>query len=159
MLNPRIVELKEKKLVGKSLTMSFANYKIGALFGSFMPFRKEIKNKINSDLISLVIYKPDHFEYFKPTNEFVRWAVVEVSDWDAVSPGMETFLLKSGLYAVFDYVGSSQDHTIFQKIVTEWLPASSYLLDDRPHFEVLGQKYKNNDPTSEEEIWIPIKQK
>jgi AraC family transcriptional regulator len=29
-------------------------------------------------------------------------------------------------------------------------------LDDRPHFEVLGEKYKNNDPTSEKEIWIPI---
>lgn len=40
-----------------------------------------------------------------------------------------------------------------------WLPASDYNLDNRPHFEVLGEKYKNNDPTSEEEIWIPIKLK
>lgn len=29
----------------------------------------------------------------------------------------------------------------------------------QPHFEVLGEKYKDNDPTSEEEIWIPIKAK
>jgi hypothetical protein len=28
-----------------------------------------------------------------------------------------------------------------------------------PHFEVLGDKYKNNDPSSEEEVWIPIKPK
>jgi AraC family transcriptional regulator len=34
-----------------------------------------------------------------------------------------------------------------------------YFLDDRPHFEILGDKYKNGDPDSEEEIWIPIKQK
>jgi hypothetical protein len=30
-------------------------------------------------------------------------------------------------------------------------------LDDRPHFEVLGSKYRNNDPESEEETWIPTK--
>lgn len=29
-----------------------------------------------------------------------------------------------------------------------WLPNSDYLLDDRPHFELLGDKYKNNDPNS-----------
>ena len=27
------------------------------------------------------------------------------------------------------------------------------------HFEVLGKNYKNNDPNSEEEIWIPIMDK
>jgi len=32
-------------------------------------------------------------------------------------------------------------------------------LDNRPHFEVLGEKYKNGDPESEEEIWIPVKEK
>jgi predicted transcriptional regulator YdeE len=31
------------------------------------------------------------------------------------------------------------------------------LPDDRPHFEVLGKNYKNNDPVSEEEIWIPVR--
>jgi AraC family transcriptional regulator len=65
--------------------------------------------------------------------------------------------LPSGLYAVFDYKGSSNDQSIFLYIFGSWLPNSGYNLDDRPHFEVLGNKYKNNDPTSEEEIWIPIK--
>ncbi|MEN9524835.1 MAG: hypothetical protein RLZZ256_219, partial [Bacteroidota bacterium] len=32
-----------------------------------------------------------------------------------------------------------------------------YLLDERPHVEVMGSKYKNNDPASEEDIWIPIR--
>jgi len=27
------------------------------------------------------------------------------------------------------------------------------------HFELLGEKYKNNHPDSEEEVWIPIKEK
>ncbi|WP_339791455.1 GyrI-like domain-containing protein [uncultured Imperialibacter sp.] len=46
---------------------------------------------------------------------------------------------------------------MFEYIFGTWLPASAYDLDDRPHFEVLGDNYKNNDPTSEEEIWIPIR--
>jgi len=39
------------------------------------------------------------------------------------------------------------------------LPNSDYELDNRPHFEILGKKYKNNSADSEEEIWIPVKLK
>jgi AraC family transcriptional regulator len=51
---------------------------------------------------------------------------------------------------------SSGASAFFQHIFSEWLPNSDYRLADRAHFEVLGEKYKNNDPSSEEEIWIPI---
>ena len=70
---------------------------------------------------------------------------------------MEALILPSGLYAVFHYKGSSSDNSIYQYIFGTWIPNSDYDLDDRPHFEVLGDRYKNNDPNSEEEIWIPIK--
>jgi AraC family transcriptional regulator len=36
------------------------------------------------------------------------------------------------------------------------MPTSKFKIDDRPHFEVLGKKYRNDDKDSEEEIWIPI---
>jgi AraC family transcriptional regulator len=71
---------------------------------------------------------------------------------------METFTLTDGLYAVFDYKCSSNDHSIFQYIYGTWLQNSDYLLA-RPHFEILGDKYQNNDPTLEEEIWVAIKPK
>ena len=159
MVVPRIEILIEKKLVGRRLTMSFADYKIGELWRSFIPKRKEITNNLTNDLISLVVYKSGHFTDFKPTNEFEKWATVEVSDFDKVPVEMETFVLPGGLYAVFDYKGLSTDNSIFQYILGTWLPESEYVIDDRPHFEVLGAKYKNNDPSSEEEIWIPIKLK
>jgi AraC family transcriptional regulator len=44
-------------------------------------------------------------------------------------------------------------------IFMEWLPQSNYQLDNRPHFQILGEKYKHNQPDSEEEVWIPIKTK
>lgn len=156
-LTPRIETSGEKKLIGKRLTMSFANYRIGELWSGFTPRRKEISNNLTNDLISLVVYSPTHFSDFKPTNEFERWASVEVSDFDQVPAGMETFVLSGGLYAVFDYKGLHTDNSVFQYIFGEWLPNSGYVLDNRPHFEVLGDKYKNNDPASEEEIWIPVK--
>lgn len=158
-MTPRIELSFEKKLVGKRLTMSFADYKTGELWKSFMPRRKEITNNLTNDLISLVVYKSTHFADFKPTNEFERWATVEVSDFDNVPTEMETFVLPPGLYAVFSYKGLNTDNSIFQYIFGKWLPNSNYELDNRPHFEVLGNKYKNNDPSSEEEIWIPIRPK
>lgn len=104
-MTPRIETSNEKKLVGKRLSMSFAGYKAGELWRSFMPARKKIINNLTNELISVTVY------------------------------------------------------SIFQYIFGTWLPASGYYLDNRPHFEILGHKYKNNDPDSEEEIWIPVKPK
>lgn len=158
-MEPRIVTLKEKKLVGKRLVMSLSDNKTGELWRSFMPRRKEISNNLTSDLISMSLYKPSYFADFKLSNEFEKWAAVEVSDFDRVPNDMEAIALPAGLYAVFNYKGSSTDNGIFQFIFGVWLPKSAYLLDDRPHFEVLGERYKNADPDSEEEIWIPIRAK
>ncbi len=158
-MTPRIEILTAKKLVGKRLTMSLVNNKTGELWQNFMPRRREISNTVSTDLISMQVYKPTHFTDFKATNEFEKWATIEVNNFDNVPADMETFTLAGGLYAVFDYKGSSTDPSIFQFIFGTWLPTSEYNLDDRPHFEVLGSKYKNNDPTSEEEIWIPVRGK
>jgi AraC family transcriptional regulator len=158
-MTPRIKKLNEKKLIGKRLSMSLAENKTGDLWKSFIPRRREIVNNLTNDMISMQVYKSTHFADFKPTNQFEKWATVEVANFDNVPNGMETFILTDGLYAVFDYKGLSTDNGIFQYIFGTWLPTSDYDLDDRPHFEVLGDKYKNNDPTSEEEIWIPIQPK
>lgn len=156
---PKIENLIEKKLVGKKLNMSLADYKIAELWSNFMPSRNEIPNSLTKDLISMAIYSPSHFESFNPNNVFEKWAAVEVSNFDIVPETMESFTLQGGLYAVFEYKGLNTDHSIFQYIFGTWFPQSDYALDDRPHFEILGEKYKNNDPNSEEEIWIPIRHK
>jgi AraC family transcriptional regulator len=156
---PRILHSKERKLIGKRLVMSFEDYKVAELWKSFMPNKQEINNNISNDLISMTIYNPNHFLNFSPTYEFEKWATVEVSNFDKIPADMETFTLSGGLYAVFDYKGLNTDDSIYRYIFGEWITNSGYDLDDRPHFEILGDKYKNNDPTSEEEIWIPVKLK
>jgi AraC family transcriptional regulator len=156
---PRIEKLDDKKLIGRRLTMSLANNKTGELWKSFMPRRNDILNKRTTDMISMQVYKPTHFSDFKPTNEFEKWASIEVTNFDNIPNDMETYNLTGGLYAVFDYKGLSTDNSIFEYIFGTWLPSSEYDLDDRPHFEVIGDNYKNNDLTSEEEIWIPVRPK
>lgn len=156
-MQPRIINLAAKKLIGKHLKMSLTNNKTGQLWGQFAPSIKTIVHRTSIDKISMQIYPTDYYKNFSPTTEFEKWATVEVSNYDHIPNGMESFNLEGGLYAVFDYKGSSADASIFQYIFWQWLPNSIYQVDNRPHFEVLGTKYKNNDPNSEEEIWIPIR--
>ena len=137
--------------------MSLANYHVGALWGRFMPRRKEIAGTISSDLISMAVYGPNHFLNFDPCREFEKWAACEVKSFDSLPAEMETFIIPEGLYAVFHYKGLNTDFGIYDYIFKSWLPDSGYQLDERPHFEILGEKYRNNDMNSEEEIWIPIK--
>ena len=157
MLQPRFEHISEKRIIGVRMNMSFAAYRIAALWSSFMPKRALITHTSSSDLISLVNYAPNHFTHFSVHNEFERWAACEVGEHSQPPEGMESTVIPAGRYAVFLYQGLSSDPRIFQYIYQEWLPSSGYQLDDRPHFEVLGSKYKNNDPSSEEEIWIPIR--
>lgn len=156
----RTETLNEKKFIGQRMTMSLSNNSTGKLWGNFIRRRNEIKNKVGADLFSLQVYDPLYFKHFNPSTEFEKWALIEVNDFESVPDGMEVFTLPEGQYAVFLHKGpASSGPKTFQYIFGTWLPSAEYVLDDRPHFEVLGEKYKHEDPSSEEEIWIPIKPK
>ncbi|MCX6225336.1 MAG: GyrI-like domain-containing protein [Bacteroidia bacterium] len=123
--------------------------------------RIEIANQISDLLYAIQVYGPSmNFETFNPDYPFIKWATVEVPDFDSIPEGMKPFTLPGGLYAVFIHKGTGAEASkTFGYIFGTWLPASEYIADQRPHFEILGEKYKRNDPSSEEEVWIPIKHK
>jgi AraC family transcriptional regulator len=160
-LEPRIETITEKKLIGKHLRVTLSNNKIIELWRSFMPRRKEIRNIKSPDLFSVAIYeKGVDIKNFTKDTEFERWATIEVDNFDTIPSDMESYTLAGGLYAIFLHKGpASFGPKTFQFIFETWLAKSDYIVDDRPQFEVLGTKYKNEDPDSEEEIWIPIKHK
>lgn len=150
--------IKEKKLVGKKLRMSFADNKTFELWKSFMPERKNIHNTIGSELYSLEVYDENFFRTFSVSNEFDKYAMMEVGDFSEVPEGIITLLVPSGLYAVFLHRGPAVEAAAtYQYIFQSWLPGSGFKLDNRPHFAVMGNKYKQESPDSEEEIFIPIK--
>lgn len=99
------------------------------------------------------VYDSAHFDSFRPEAPFEKWAAVEMTPPATVPSDLETLTLPGGLYAVFLYQGpANAGATVFRYILQEWLPASAYMLDNRPHFEVLGEKYTNEGSASEEEI-------
>jgi AraC family transcriptional regulator len=154
-MTPEIKVISEFKIIGKKMTMSFANNLTAELWKSFMPIRKQISGSISADVISLQIYPP--FFDFNPTTKFEKWAGVEVENETQIPQGMEVLAISEGTYAVFHYKGLSTDTSIFEFIFKKWLPSSGFVLDDRPHFERLGEKYKNGDLNSEEDIFIPVR--
>lgn len=158
---PLIKILTEKKLIGKRIKMTFADNKTSELWKNFMPRRREIRNNLTNELISMQVYDNSFdFNNFNQDIVFEKWAAIEVTDFDTIPDGMESYTLTGGLYAVFVHKGAaSQGAKTFQYIFGTWLPGSDYFLDNRPHFEILGEKYKNEDQNSEEEVWIPIKPK
>jgi AraC family transcriptional regulator len=157
-MQPRIENLESKKLIGKSIKMSLTDNKSGLLWGSFIPRLKDITNNITDDKFSLQVYETNYFNNFNPSREFMKWALIEVSNFNNVPTGLETFELPEGQYAVFIHKGDAKEfYKTSAYIYGDWLPKSGYLLDERPHFEILGAKTKKDDPNSEEEVWIPIR--
>jgi AraC family transcriptional regulator len=159
-MEPRIEILKETKLIGKKMRMSFTNNKTSKLWQSFMPRRSEIENSISLELYSIEIYDKAFFNHFNPTKEFEKWAAISVNKLDTIPDDMEGLVIPEGKYAVFCYKGkASEAQETYQHIYGNWIPDSEWDLDDRPHFALMGAKYKGESPESEEEIWIPIKKK
>lgn len=156
---PIIQDLPEKIIAGKKLTMSLQVNCTGELWKSFMEQRHLLTARKGNELYSVQVYPDGYFEKFDPSIEFEKWAGVELATSDSISDEMQKLIIPAGTYAVFHYKGSSLDTTIFRYIFTEWLPRSEYELDNRPHFEILGEKYKNADLLSEEDICIPVKPK
>ncbi len=156
----RITTIRSKTLVGKRLVMSLDNNRTVELWQSFMPFKKIIRNKTSNEVISLQDYKGSfNLQNFNSSTEFEKWAAVEVSNTMGIPENFEIFHLAGGSYAVFKHIGDASTFpNNLDHIFRVWLPNSIYTLDNRPHFEVLGDNYKNNDPNSEEEVWIPIKE-
>jgi AraC family transcriptional regulator len=158
-MEARIENLTEKKLIGKHIRMSFVENKTFQLWSSFMPDRKEIINSMDSNLYSIEVFSVGYFNHFDAKKTFEKWAAMEVSDFNEVPSGMDTLIIPNGLYAVFVHTGPAiEGDKIYRYIFTEWLPASEFKVDDRPHFAVMSENYQRDNPNSEE-IWIPVKNK
>jgi AraC family transcriptional regulator len=156
-MKPRIEMLPEKKFLGKRAIMSFANSTTTILWQGFMPRRNEITNRVSTELYSFEVYPPDFFEPYNPEAKFEKWVAVEVMNFNVVPHDMETLVVPSGQYAIFIHKGpASEAARTYDYIFRTWLPTSDFLVDHRPHFAIMGAKYKREDPGSEEEVWIPV---
>ena len=158
------VEIKTfsaKKLIGCKLIMSVIDDRTMQLWQSFMPRKNEINDIASNYLYSVQVFESEkYFDQFSPEKEFEKWAAVEVSKINGIPQGMDLLELPEGDYAVFNYKGPANAALpFFQYIFQEWIPNSEYAVDNRPHFALMGEKYRGNNPDSEEEIWVPVRRK
>ncbi|MFD2891538.1 GyrI-like domain-containing protein [Flavobacterium chuncheonense] len=154
----KITQIETKKLIGFATLTSLADDKTPLIWRQLMPRLKEVKNAVNADLFSVQVYDINSFQYFTSHTTFTKYALVEVKNYDLIPDQFITFKISQGQYAGFLHKGTSADfYKTLQFIFEEWLPNSQYLLDNRPHFAVMGDNYYGHEnPNSEEEIWIPI---
>lgn len=147
----------QRQITGLNGSSSLINNTVVQLWQQFMPHRNNIPGKFNEELFNVQVYPENYFKAFSPENTFERWVGIEVLPGAPPPDGMNTFVIPEGIYATFIYKGLPENLApVFQEFYQQWLPASPYQLAQRPHFEILGNKYQRKHPESEEEIWIPI---
>lgn len=157
-MQPRLKTLPETTLAGQRQRLSVLADTTAALWRSFGQRLRARPFVRSSERYSVQVYDSTYFRAFRPEAVFEKWAAVAVAHAAAVPADLELLALPDGLYAVFDYRGpASAGPAVFRYIILDWLPASEYELDDHPHFEVLSEHYRPDDPAAEEQIWIPVK--
>jgi AraC family transcriptional regulator len=117
----RIEFLDKTFLVGKKRTMSFSSNATLQLWQSFMPVRNAVKNRINNYYYSVEVYDdPGFFTAFDPSATFEKWAAVETNGSGDLPDEMESLIIPSGTYAVFQFKGPGSNAPLFYKqIFTE----------------------------------------
>lgn len=153
----KLTSVPQMTFVGIRHSMSFVENQTAKLWAAFMPVRDQIEGTIGNELYSIENYPIGFFEPFNPKTEFEKWAAVRVAGETPIPDGMEQLPVEGGKYAVFTYRGlPSEAAPFFQQIFSQVLPQAGLQVDNRPHFAIMGEKYKGNHPDSEEEIWIPV---
>jgi AraC family transcriptional regulator len=158
-LEPKISTITEIKLIASKCYMSFAEDKTAQLWRSFSPAIKNIPNKKNHFKYSVQIFpNTNFFKKFDPTTTFQKYAAVEADISENLPENLEVLTIPAGLYAIFTYIGKpSEAEKTFYYIYYQWLKESGFVLDERPHFAIMGDKYIGEHPDSEEELFIPIR--
>jgi AraC family transcriptional regulator len=162
-MRPEITTVGPLKLIGMRIRTTLAENRTAELWRAFMPRKGEIGPSLANNLLySVEIYERGlDPQNFNEATAFEKWAAVAVTDFGRIPEGLESITLAGGEYAVFVHRGTWAEFSRTSRyIFGDWLPASGYQLDDREHFEVMGEKYFGPaDPNSEEEIWVPIKKR
>ncbi|MCF8340234.1 MAG: GyrI-like domain-containing protein [Chitinophagaceae bacterium] len=156
---PVVKQMPDKLIVGRRIATSSAQYNPFELWSKFMPKRKEILNTISPELFSVQVFQENTFSSttFNENTLFEMWAAVEVSKIEQIPTELESTIIVGGAFVTFILKGEQPTLTEhYNYIINDWLPKEGYRIDNRAHFQVMGDKYKRNDPNSEEEVWIPI---
>lgn len=152
----KITDVKTIHLVGLKIETSLAKNETQTLWRSFKIAIKDSELGRSKEFYSVQVYQDFNPETFDPTTVYTKIAAVQTSS--AHHANLEKFEIPAGKYAVFEHIGPSHTFPETMRAMFAWLKNSVYVLDDRPHFEILGEDYLGPlHPESKETVWLPIK--
>ncbi|MBP6323058.1 MAG: GyrI-like domain-containing protein [Fusobacteriaceae bacterium] len=158
----KIVKRDEIKLIGLKEKIYMGSNTLTVLWGKLLDRKHEIKNLISENCYGVAenfVFNP-HLSSLEETVSF------EVRDFSFIPEGMVTKVLKPQTYLVFTHKGPlftmkdgkcSLEKT-YENIYFETLPKSGYRVDHAFNFEYYDERFKHEDPSSEFDIYIPIKE-
>lgn len=153
-MEPKIVELGAFTLVGLRYFGENKNQEIPKLWGEFNGKQNLIKSrKADSPYIGLCIMEPctsDKFEF-----EYVSGLMVDsTADMD---PQFVARDVSASKYAVFTHKGLLKNlMETYQYIFGVWAKKTDHKINELLNFEWYDDRFKDNDPSSEFDIYIPI---
>ncbi len=159
MEEPKILDFPEIRTVGSRVRMSFVNDSTSKLWRGFRQVTSKIVGRNGGESYSVKVYDASYsFASFDPAAEFDKWAAVAVNGVADIPDGMESLTVPAGRYAEFIHVGPAMAAPkTFGYIFGEWLPASEFELDRRPHFEIPPEDYDPFGGDATERVLIPIR--
>lgn len=151
---PEIIEIPEKIIVGRNLTLAIDDYNV---FPLWKQFRTE---QSSNSLMGVDLYAIQQYAEWPPKSEITHWAGLEKKLGVEYPEEWLIHRLSGGIYARFIHRGTQAEFPkTMAMIFTEWLPSSPYHYDSsREQFQIMSAHYVMNDPESEEFVFIPIAQ-
>lgn len=153
---PRVIHSPKLSLAGLYQPMTLYSDQSIQLWTRFISLYLKESYRLGPNRYNVHIYPADYFINFDPSKEFIKWAAAEHRG--DIPPTLEELEIPEGLYAVFIHKGPAATvFKTFEYIFQVWLPQSGYIIDHRPHFDVMKPDYEKDSEAAEEELWVPIK--
>jgi len=145
---PEIIEIPEKIIVGRNLTLGIDDYNV-------FPLWKQFRNEQSSNsLMGVDLYAIQQYAEWPPKSAITHWAGMEKKDGVEYPEEWLIHRLSGGIRGT-----QAEFPKTMAMIFTEWLPSSPYHYDSsRAQFQIMSADYVMNDPESEEFVFIPIAQ-
>lgn len=158
-MEPKIVELDGFTVVGIRYFGDNKNQEIAQLWseckkqcGDDGKCLRHVNAKPGSPCLGVCSMIPGEKENF----EYIIGVMVEKTD--QIDEGYVTKVVPAQKYAVFTHKGLLTTLMgTYEYIFGDWANKTDYKVDEHLNFEWYDNRFKDNDPTSEFDIYVPIK--
>lgn len=149
-MKPKIITRPRFNIVGFKYRGRNEQQEIPQLWLTFGSRFSEFKHKTEKHTAYGIM---DNFD--EELGEFDYVAGVAVSSAEGQPADAVYWQIPEQTYAVFTCTLPTI-HETFDKINTEWLPESGYQRQPGPEFELYDERFDQEDPNSELDIYIPV---